>query len=74
MKTIKSLVTSAAIASFAPCAAIFAQDPTPLKIFTAVEVEFGTQSGKVYQLQGSSNLVDWIDIGAPVFGVGRDIT
>lgn len=74
MNAIKSLIASAAIAAFAPCTAIFAQDPAPLKIFTAVEVEFGTQSGKVYQLQGSSNLVDWVDIGAPVFGVGRDIT
>lgn len=53
---------------------LVAQDAAGLRIFTAVEVEFGTQAGKVYQLQGSSNLVDWVNVGAPVFGVGRTIT
>jgi hypothetical protein len=50
-----------------------AGEPAPLQIFTAVEVEFGTVNGKVYQLQGSSNLVDWVSIGDPVFGVGRPV-
>jgi len=69
-----SVIAGAVFAAAIPSARLLAQDPSPLKIFTAVEVEFGTQSGKVYQLQGSSNLVDWVSIGAPVFGVGRDIT
>lgn len=69
-----SVIAGAVFAAVLPSANLHAQDPSPLKIFTAVEVEFGTQTGKVYQLQGSSNLVDWVNIGAPVFGVGRDIT
>jgi hypothetical protein len=69
-----SVIAGAVFAAVLPSANLLAQDPSPLKIFTAVEVEFGTQSGKVYQLQGSSNLVEWVNIGAPVFGVGRDIT
>jgi len=69
-----SVLAGAVFAAAIPSARLLAQDPSPLKIFTAVEVEFGTQTGKVYQLQGSSNLVDWVNIGAPVFGVGRDIT
>ncbi len=52
---------------------LHADDPAPLRIFTAVEVEFGTAVGRVYQLQGSSNLVDWVSIGDPVFGVGRTV-
>lgn len=51
-----------------------AETPSNLKIFTAVEVEFETETGKLYQLQGSSNLTDWVDIGAPVFGVGKTIS
>lgn len=45
-----------------------------LRIHTAIEVEFGTQRGTVYQLQGSSNLVDWTVIGDPVYGVGQPVS
>jgi hypothetical protein len=41
-----------------------------LKIYVAVEVEFGTETGKQYQVQGSSNLVDWIAIDQPECGTG----
>ncbi|MBN8248611.1 MAG: hypothetical protein J0L84_14375 [Verrucomicrobia bacterium] len=54
-----------------------AENPPPageLRIHTAIEVEFGTERGTVYQLQGSSNLVDWTAIGDPVFGSGRSVS
>jgi len=73
MNKAKCFLASVILTTLIPASASFAQAPAPLKIFTAVEVEFGTLTCKVYQLQGSSNLVDWVSIGAPVFGVGRDI-
>lgn len=48
--------------------------PAGITIHTAIEVEFGTESGKVYQLQGSSNLGDWSGIGDAVFGNGRAVS
>lgn len=45
-----------------------------LKIFTAIEVEFPTVPGKVYQLQGSSDLKTWTDLGETVFGNGSTVT
>ncbi len=74
MKNILSLLTGVALAAASATGGLLAQESAPLRIFTAVEVDFSTESGKVYQLQGSSNLVDWVKIGAPVFGVGRDVT
>ncbi|HAB15851.1 MAG TPA: hypothetical protein DCE44_05310, partial [Verrucomicrobiales bacterium] len=62
------------VAIFASSFVWAADSPTPLTVRTAIEVEFGTETGKVYQLQGSSNLVDWTSIGDPVFGVGRTVT
>lgn len=44
-----------------------------LKIYTAVEVEFATQAGRLYQIQGSSNLVNWSAIDQPVCGTGLPI-
>ncbi len=44
-----------------------------LKIFTAIEVEFGTERGKSYQLQGSGDLNEWINVGDPVFGNGNTV-
>jgi hypothetical protein len=68
-----SLLTAAV--SVAVVAAARGDDSSAqLNIHTAIEVEFPTESGKVYQLQGSSNLVDWSAIGDPVFGVGRPVS
>lgn len=68
-----SLLTAAT--SVVAVAAVRGDEPAAqLKIHTAIEVEFPTESGKVYQLQGSSNLVDWSSIGDPVFGVGRPVS
>jgi hypothetical protein len=44
-----------------------------LKIFTAIEVEFATERGKSYQLQGSADLAAWNNIGDPVFGNGNTV-
>ena len=44
-----------------------------LKIYLAVEVEFETQTGKLYQIQGSSNLVNWTAIDQPQCGTGLPI-
>jgi hypothetical protein len=44
-----------------------------LKIYTAVEVEFATEIGKQYQVQGSSNLFNWTAIDQPHCGTGLPI-
>ena len=62
-----------AAALLATAAAQAADEANPLKIYTAIEVEFGTDAGKVYHLQGSGDFSTWTDIGVPVFGVGRPV-
>ncbi|MFM1941139.1 MAG: hypothetical protein RI897_121 [Verrucomicrobiota bacterium] len=47
----------------------FAQEDS-LQVFKAVEVEFGTQPGKVYTLEGSYDLVTWEALEDRVFGHG----
>jgi hypothetical protein len=47
----------------------FAQEDS-LQVFKAVEVEFGTQPGKVYTLEGSYDLVTWEALEDEVFGHG----
>lgn len=51
-----------------------AKTPTSLKIYSAVEVEFPTEVGKAYQLQGAVNLTNWTDIGNIVLGHGRSVS
>jgi hypothetical protein len=53
--------------------AVSAHAQVELKIFTAIEVEFATERAKTYQLQGSSDLTAWTDIGDPVFGNGNTV-
>ncbi len=64
------LFAGLAIAGRAP-----AQTPAPLKVFTAIEVAFGTETNKLYTLQGGAAVdgTQWNDIGDPVFGNGADI-
>ncbi len=45
-----------------------------LRIFPAVELEFSTVAGGIYQVQVSSNLVDWSDCENPVAGDGTVVT
>lgn len=44
-----------------------------LNIRTAIEIEFATESGKVYQLERSSNLVDWSAVEQPQCGTGLPV-
>lgn len=53
--------------------ALRAQEAAALKIYTAIEIEFESEAGKSYTLQGSVNLTNWTDIGNPVLGTGRTV-
>jgi hypothetical protein len=46
--------------------------PQDLAIFHAIELNFSTEIGVQYQLQGSNDLSDWQDLGDPVEGDGSD--
>src|ERR1041385_4325578 len=52
-----------------------AQAPLPgvLQVRTALEVEFQTEVGKTYTVQGAVGLTNWTDIGSPVLGHGRGV-
>ncbi len=74
MNTRNLLFAGAAMAGLAlPVFLRAAESVSALTIHTAIEVEFPTEKGKVYQLQGSSNLLDWSSIGDSVFGSGRPV-
>jgi len=66
-------ITSFAIAGLLGFAGLraTAQVTNQLYIYTAIEVEYQTQVGKTYKLQGAVNLTNWTDIGNPVLGHGR---
>ena len=42
-----------------------------LSVYPAVELEFATESFRQYQLQGSVNLADWLDVGSAFEGTGN---
>ncbi|MBI1177302.1 hypothetical protein GC207_07670 [bacterium] len=42
-----------------------------LHIYTAIEVEYQTEQGNTYTLQGSVGLTNWVDIGTPILGNGQ---
>jgi len=74
MKRLHFLLTTAACWMAAANLRTAAQSPASLKISPAVEIEFPTEIGKIYQLQGAVNLTNWTDIGNRVFGHGRSVT
>lgn len=41
-----------------------------LSAFTAIELEFITQTGKTYQIQTSPDLINWTDFDEPIAGNG----
>ena len=45
-----------------------------LRVHRAVEVEIQTETNRSYQLQGSTNLTHWDDVGEPFLGHGRGIS
>ena len=50
---------------------LLAQTPGQLGIHTAIEVEYQTELGKSYNLQGSLDLNTWVNIGNSVLGNGQ---
>ena len=74
MKRLHFLMT--AVAAFMAMRALPAATPSPtaLTISPAVELEFPTELGKTYQLQGAVNLTNWTDIGSKVYGHGRSVS
>lgn len=68
MKKLTALSFLAAGLSLA--SSTFAQTNT-LQIYTAIEVEYQTEVGKSYALQGSLDMLTWINIGNPVLGNGQ---
>lgn len=50
-----------------------AQSTNSLSIHHAVEVEYQTELGKTYTLQGTVDLDHWTDIGSPILGNGQSI-
>jgi hypothetical protein len=45
--------------------------PRALSIFTAIELEFPTRAGLVYQLQTSPDFTNWTNLGSPIVGDGN---
>src|ERR1043165_3485221 len=53
---------------------MYAQTNLPkLNVQTAIELNFLSETGKVYQLQVSSNLSSWTDFDLPIFGDGNQL-
>jgi hypothetical protein len=48
--------------------------PDILKVFSAIELAFGTKERKMYQLQYSSNLEEWVFYQDPFAGTGNRVT
>jgi hypothetical protein len=48
-----------------------AQTPT-INIYTAIELDFLTQTGMVYQVQQSQDLSNWTNFDFPIFGDGSE--
>jgi hypothetical protein len=44
-----------------------------LGIHTAVEVNFLALPGSTYQIQNSSNMIDWINVGSPIIGTNQAV-
>ena len=68
-KKIAILALAAGLSSASP---ILAQIDA-LRVYTAVEIEYQTERGKTYALQGSISLTNWVDVGAPVLGNGQTV-
>ena len=66
----KRFISSILIAG-APLVGLLAADE--LKIYPAAEIEFTTVAGATYRLQGSSNMLDWLDCEDPIPGDGATV-
>jgi len=67
------IATSALLTGLLACGAptLRAQVTNALNIYHAIELEYQTETGKSYMLQGSLDLLHWTDIGTPVLGNGQ---
>jgi hypothetical protein len=46
---------------------------TRLSIYTAIELDFVALLGQTYQLQRSTNLINWINVGSPITGSNQTV-
>src|SRR5437762_13630685 len=51
---------------------MLAQEAGTLRIYPAIELEVSTSLGCSYEIQSSSNLIDWATFGTPVSGTGSN--
>jgi hypothetical protein len=72
MKTKSTLLAFAAV--LATTAWLHAQTPNTVGISTAIEVDYDTELGKSYSLQGSHELTTWTNIGDYLPGTGRHVS
>jgi len=73
MKRIPSTLALIAALTAAGMSQLHAQTPTTVGINTAIEVEYQTELGKSYTLQGSTNFTSWTDLGEYLPGTGRNV-
>ena len=73
MKRTFSLLAITAALAASSVGRLHAQTVNTLGINTAVEVEYETELGKSYTLQGSSNFVSWTSLGEYLPGTGRKV-
>lgn len=73
MKQSYATLALAAALSISSATHLMAQAPIRLGVYTALEVEYETELGKSYTLQGSTNLTQWYDVGELLPGTGRRV-
>ena len=73
MKRSYSIIALATALAVSSATQLLAQTPIRLGVYTAIEVEYETELGKSYTLQGSTNLTQWYDLGELEPGTGRRV-
>ncbi len=76
-RTMKHILISFLVGSSllgAGASSLLAQTNNTLKIYSAIEIEYPTEIGKSYELQGAVDFNNWTPIGNPVLGHGRPVT
>lgn len=66
----KTTIANVAVAAAVALGGIFALSAREIEIRHAAEVEFETERGHYYQLQRSTNLVDWQNVDDSIYGHG----
>ena len=73
MKRLSSTLALVAALTATQAGSLHAQTLNTVGISTAIEVEYETEPGKSYSLQGTTNLTDWVDLGEYLPGTGRKV-